>query len=242
MPVTSICPALPPAADGIFPRTLKKSSSLFRQITRSQPRSESPGRSWRCLSGPVSRPAVPPTRACFETPWSALTSWVSQRQQALQSFLSSGQSVGDQALNIYNTTEQQRRANQQSALSYLGSGATPYQVASGYVQNAEASAAGAAQGGPQYNPASLGQGIGGTSQQAPAYGLNMSQQAQQWYNSMSQYLGGGGPQKNKTASALSGAASGAMSGATAGSVFGIYGTAIGAIVGGAAGGLGGYYG
>jgi hypothetical protein len=173
-----------------------------------------------------------------------------QRQQALQSYLQSGQTVGDITMGMYGTMQQQRLQNQNAALSYLGSGQTPYQVGAAYVDAANANAAGAAQGGPQYNPQSLGEGVSGSSQQSPQYGLDMSQSAQNWYNSFSANIGSTGPQKNRTAAALTGAASGALSGAASGATVGSIvpgiGTAIGAVggavVGGVAGGASGYYG
>ena len=172
---------------------------------------------------------------------------VTNRANALglqQGYLASGQTLGDTALNLYNQNQANLRANQQGALSYLSSGQTPYQAGAGYLSGAEATAAGAAQGGPVYNPSALGAGQAGTSQQAPQYGLDVGSQSQNYFNSLqNQYASGaaGGATKNKTVSAATGAASGALAGATAGSVVPVYGTAIGAVVGGVAGGLGGYY-
>jgi hypothetical protein len=98
----------------------------------------------------------------------------------------------------------------------------------------------AAQGGPQYNPAALGQSA--QAAQIPQYGLDIGQQAQNWYNSFSAYGQGGAPQKNKGASAATGALSGAASGAAAGTmVYPGVGTLIGAGVGALAGGAAGYY-
>jgi outer membrane lipoprotein SlyB len=90
----------------------------------------------------------------------------------------------------------------------------------------------------------------GSAQQSSQYGLNMSQEASNWYNSFSSNIGGVGAQKNQTAAALSGAASGALSGAASGATIGSVvpglGTAVGAVaggvVGGVAGGVSGYYG
>lgn len=154
------------------------------------------------------------------------------RQKALQGYLQSGQSTGDVALNLYSMGQGNLRAGQGAALSYLNSGATPYQTGAGYVSAAEAAAANAAQGGPQYNPASLGAQYGGS--QFPQYGLNIGQQSQGYYNSLNTY---GNPvqPKNQTAGALAGAATGAMKGAAGGG--GIWG----GLAGAAAGGLGGYY-
>jgi hypothetical protein len=186
-----------------------------------------------------------------------------QRQAALgsalgqyQGYLGAGLGVGDLANQLYNTGFSQNLQSyntqlgalnqaQGSALGYLGSGQTPYQVGAAYVNQAQNTAGSAAQGGPQYNPQALSQGLTGTAQQAPQYGLDIGAQAQQWYNSMSYYSGmqqGGTPQKNQALSAATGAATGALSGATAGSVIPGVGTAIGAIAGGILGGVGGYFG
>jgi hypothetical protein len=180
-----------------------------------------------------------------------------QRQQAeqaatgsMQGYLTSGATPGAVGTNLYqqglsNQTAAlglQQQANQ-SALGYLGSGQTPYQAGASYLGMANQNAAGAAQGGPVYNPASLGQGLTGTSQAAPQYGLDVGQQSQNWYNSLSAYSGAGSatPQKNQAVSALGGAASGALAGATAGSAIPGVGTAIGAVAGGLIGGAGGYF-
>jgi hypothetical protein len=172
-----------------------------------------------------------------------------QRQQALgqalglqQGWLTSGGTMGDVALNLYNQQQGQLRAAQQGALGYLGSGQTPYQAGASYLTNAEQRAAAAAQGGPQYNPAALGQSYTGTAQQAPEYGLNIGQQTQNWYNSLAAYGGGSAaPQKNPLASAGAGALSGAIGGATAGSTIPGVGTVAGGIAGGLLGGVGGYF-
>ena len=183
-----------------------------------------------------------------------------QRQQALQSalgtqqsYLGSGLGLGDTALGLYNTnfsqnmqTYQQKlaalQAAQGGALSYLGSGQTPYQAGNAYVQQAYGNAANAAQGGPVYNPASLGTSYSGSATAAPQYGLNTAQNANSWYNSLAAYSGGqGGATKNQTGAALGGALSGAASGAMAGSAAGPYGTLIGGAVGAIGGGLSGYY-
>jgi hypothetical protein len=175
-----------------------------------------------------------------------------QRQQALQSYLSSGQTPGDIAFNVYNQQQNQLRASQGAALSYLGSGSTPYQVGSQAVQQAQGNAATAAQGGPQYNPQSLQPNYSGTAQQFPQYGLDIGQQAQNYYNSMSAQnaaLASGGGQ-NKGMSALTGGLSGALSGAASGAVLGsiipglgnLIGAGIGAAVGGALGAGSSYFG
>ena len=173
-----------------------------------------------------------------------------QRQAALQSalggqqsYLSAGLGLGDTAMSLYQQGLANKANAQQNALSYLSSGQTPYQAGAGYLANAEGTAANAAQGGPVYQPASLGAGQLGTAQQAPQYGLDVGAQAQNYFNSLNNAYGGGaaGSTKNKAVSAGTGALSGAVAGASAGSVVPGYGTAIGAGVGAIAGGLGGYY-
>ena len=181
-----------------------------------------------------------------------------QRQAALssalgqqQSYLGSGLGLGDTAMSLYQQGLSNKSNAQQNILSYLSSGQTPYQASSAYVNQAQGNAANAAQGGPVYNPASLGAGNLGTAQQAPQYGLDVGAQSQNYFNSLNNAYGGAGgaATKNKTAAALSGAASGALSGAatgaTAGSVIPGVGTLIGgasgALIGGVAGGAGGYY-
>jgi hypothetical protein len=176
-----------------------------------------------------------------------------QRQQALQSYLQSGQTPGDIAFNVYNQQQNQLRASQGAALSYLGSGSTPYQVGSQYVQNAQNNAATAAQGGPQYNPSSLQPNYSGTAQQFSQYGLDIGQQAQNYYNSMSaqnamlaQGGGGGGSGMSALMGGVSGALSGAASGAVLGSIIpglgNLVGAGIGAAVGGALGAGSSYFG
>ena len=173
-----------------------------------------------------------------------------QRQAALssalgqqQSYLGSGLGLGDTAMSLYQQGLSNKSNAQQNALSYLSSGQTPYQVGSAYLNNAQGNAANAAQGGPVYNPASLGAGNLGTAQQAPQYGLDVGAQSQNYFNSLNNAYGGNqaGAGKNQTVSAATGALSGAASGATAGSAAGPYGTVIGGAVGAVAGGLGGYY-
>jgi hypothetical protein len=171
---------------------------------------------------------------------------LSNLQSALggqQSYLGAGLGLGDTAMQLYQQGLQNKANAQQGALSYLSSGQTPYQAGASYLSNAEAASANAAQGGPQYNPASLGAGTLGTSQQAPQYGLDVGAQSQNYFNSLNNAYGGGSAAstKNRGVSAATGAASGALAGASAGSVVPVYGTAIGAVVGGVAGGLGGYY-
>jgi hypothetical protein len=158
-----------------------------------------------------------------------------------QSYLGAGLGMGDTAMQLYQQGLQNKANQQQSALSYLGSGQTPYQTGASYLSAAEQNAANAAQGGPQYNPTSLGQGQLGTAQQAPQYGLDVGQQAQNWYNSLSAYSGAGTPAKNQMAGAAAGALGGAASGALSGSAAGPYGALIGAGVGAVAGGAKGYY-
>jgi len=164
-----------------------------------------------------------------------------QRAQNLASYLSSGIAPGDVAMNLYGQQQQQLRANQAATLGYMGSGQTPYQAGASYLNTAEQRAGTAAQGGPSYAPQNIGQQYAGA--QFPQYGLNVGQQANQWYNSLAAYgQQGAAPQKNRTGSALAGAGAGALSGAVAGSALGPYGTVAGGIIGGVAGGVGGYYG
>ena len=180
-----------------------------------------------------------------------------QQQNALglqQNWLSSGQSLGDIANNLYNQgygrylqgfqqNQALRQQAQANALGYLGSGQTPYQAGASYLNMAQQNAANAAQGGPQYNPASLGQNY--LSNQQQQYGLDIGSQAQNYYNSLANYSGAGGATKNRTGAALGGAASGALSGATAGAALGgpyaPVTAAIGGVLGGALGGAGGYF-
>lgn len=163
-----------------------------------------------------------------------------------QSYLQSGQTLGDTALGLYNQNQNSLLSQQQAALSYLGSGQTPYQAGASYVSAADAAAAAAAAGGSTtgttYAPTPLATSYTGTAAQAPQYGLDVGAQATNWYNSLQSSTGtSAAPTKDKTVSAATGALSGAAAGATAGSVVPVYGTAIGAVVGGVAGGLGGYY-
>jgi hypothetical protein len=174
---------------------------------------------------------------------------LSNLQSALggqQSYLGAGLGLGDTAMQLYQQGLQNKANAQQSALSYLSSGQTPYQAGASYLSNAEAASANAAQGGPQYNPASLGAGNLGTAQQAPQYGLDVGAQSQNYFNSLNNAYGGGGvATKNRGAAAMSGAASGAISGAATGAaVSGPYaplGAVIGGVAGGALGGASGYY-
>lgn len=130
-----------------------------------------------------------------------------QRQQALQSYLGSGQTTGDVALNLYNQQQNQLRASQGAALGYLGSGSTPYQTGSSYLQLANQNAANAAQGGPQYNPQSLGQQYSGTSQQFPQYGLDIGAQSQNMMGAMNYGRSIGANQPNQTGQLISGVGS-----------------------------------
>lgn len=166
-----------------------------------------------------------------------------QALQGQQSYLGAGLGMGDTAMQLYQQGLQNRANAQQSALGYLGSGSTPYQAGASYLDRANAAAAGAAQGGPVYNPTSLGQGNLGTAQQAPQYGLDVGAQSQNYFNSLNNaYGGGGGATKNRQGAAMAGAASGALSGAATGAaVSGPY-APVGAVVGGLAGGAMGYAG
>ena len=177
-----------------------------------------------------------------------------QRQAALssalgqqQSYLGSGLGLGDTAMSLYQQGLSNKSNAQQNILSYLSSGQTPYQAGSAYLNQAQGNAANAAQGGPVYQPASLGAGNLGTAQQAPQYGLDVGAQSQNYFNSLNNAYGGGaaGNTKNRSAAAASGAMSGAISGGTAGAAMGgpyapLTG-ALGAVAGGAIGGAGGYY-
>jgi hypothetical protein len=166
---------------------------------------------------------------------------------AQQGYLGSGLGLGSTAMNLYQQGLQNTANAQAGALSYLNSGQTPYQAGSAYVNQANQNAAMAAQGGPQYNPSALGSSYGAA--QIPQYGLDIGQQAQNWYNSFSAYGGAGTPTKNKGAAAASGAATGALSGAIGGATIGsavpvvgtLAGAAIGAVGGGVLGGAGGYF-
>jgi hypothetical protein len=177
-----------------------------------------------------------------------------QRQQAaqaaqgnMQSYLTSGATLGATGQGLYNqglsnqvtALGLQQNANQ-AALGYLGSGQTPYQAGASYLNQANMNAANAAQGGPVYQPASLGQST--QASQIPQYGLDIGQQSQNWYNSLSAYSQQGSPTKNKGAAAATGALSGAASGAAAGTAaYPGIGTAIGAGIGALAGGASGYF-
>jgi hypothetical protein len=177
-----------------------------------------------------------------------------QRQAALgaalggqQSYLGSGLGLGDTAMQLYQQGLQNKANAQQSAMSYLSSGQTPYQAGASYLDRANANAATAAQGGPVYNPAALGAGQLGTAQQAPQYGLDVGAQAQNYFNSLNNAYGGAGgaATKNKTGAALSGAATGAISGGMAGATLAPASMGIsipvGAVIGGALGGASGYF-
>jgi hypothetical protein len=174
------------------------------------------------------------------------------RQQALGQFLQGGLSPGDVALNLYNQQQAQLRAAQSAAGGYLASGVTPYQAGAGYLSTAEQRAAAAAQGGAVYNPQGqsgyyTGQGVASF----PQYGLDISQLANQWQQSMNygQYAGYNaqlagaqrGGMGGSGAGAAKGAISGAASGALAGSAAGGIGAIPGALIGAIGGGLGGYF-
>jgi hypothetical protein len=178
-----------------------------------------------------------------------------QRQQMLQSalgqqqsYLGSGLGLGDVANTLYNQGYNRFLQGQGAALGYLGSGQTPYQAGASYYDRAQQQAAMAAQGGPQYNPASLGQQYTGAGAPSfPQYGLDMSQLAGNWYNNINQAnlqaygLGQAyGQKRGSGMGAATGALGGAASGALAGSAAGPWGTLIGAGVGAVAGGLSGY--
>ena len=162
-----------------------------------------------------------------------------------QSYLGSGLGLGDTAMGLYQQGLQNRSNAQQSALGYLGSGQTQYQAGASYLDRAEAASDNAAQGGPVYQPDSLGQSYTGTAQQASEYGLQVGNQATNWFNSLNAAGYGGAAIKNRGAAALSGAASGALSGAATGAaVSGPYapvGAVVGGLAGGALGGGAGYF-
>jgi hypothetical protein len=125
-----------------------------------------------------------------------------------QSYLGAGLGLGDTAMGLYQQGLANRTAAQQGALSYLGSGQTPYQTGASYVNQANQNAAAAAQGGPVYQPAALGAGY--QAAQIPQYGLDIGQQSQNWYNSLSAYNPSATtPQKNKAVGAATEALSGA---------------------------------
>jgi hypothetical protein len=154
------------------------------------------------------------------------------------------QAQNQQALNLYQAQLGARSGAQQGALGYLGSGQTPLGAASSYMGMSENAAGAAAQGGPQYNPASLGSTYTGAgASQFPQYGIDTSQLANQWYNSLGAYGGGmptsGGSAGKAIGGAATGALSGAASGAALGSVIPGIGTAVGAVAGGVLGGVGG---
>jgi hypothetical protein len=160
-----------------------------------------------------------------------------------QGYLGAGLGLGDTAMQLYQQGLANKANAQQGALSYLSSGQTPYQAGAGYLGQAENAAGNAAQGGPQYNPASLGTSYSGSAQTAPQYGLDLGAQSQNYFNSLNNAYGGSqaGNTKNRAVGAATGALSGAASGATAGSAAGPYGTIIGGAVGAIGGGLSGYY-
>jgi hypothetical protein len=159
-----------------------------------------------------------------------------------QGYLSSGMGLGDIANSLYQQGFARNMAQQNAALGYLGSGQTPLAAATSYMGMGEQAAGAAAQGGTQYNPASLSPTYTGAgASQFPQYGIDTSQLANQWYNSLGAY-GGQAAAPNKTGKALSGAATGALSGATAGTAIspGI-GTAVGALAGAGLGAASSYY-
>jgi hypothetical protein len=177
-----------------------------------------------------------------------------QRQQALGQFLQGGLSPGDVALNLYNQQQAQLRAAQSAAGGYLGSGVTPYQAGASYLNTAEQRAAAAAQGGAVYNPqGQSGYYTGQGAASFPQYGLDISQLANQWQQSMNygQYAGynaqlaaaggrgGGFSGAGAAKGAIGGAASGALAGAAAGGVGAIPGALLGAIGGGLGGAFSG---
>jgi len=199
-----------------------------------------------------------------------------QRQQMLQSalgqqqsYLGSGLGLGDVANTLYNqgynrylqgygsqlsgwqAQQNARLQSQGAALGYLGSGQTPYQAGASYLGAAEQRAGMAAQGGPQYQPAALGQQYTGAGAPSfPQYGLDMSQLAGNWYNNINQAnlqaygLGQAYGQRSGGGSAMGagiGALGGAASGALAGSAIPGIGTLVGAGIGAIGGAASGYF-
>jgi hypothetical protein len=185
-----------------------------------------------------------------------------QRQQALQSFLSSGQSTGDVALNLYQQGQAQYNQNlanlraaqqgafgylnqgqanlqaaQQGATSYLTSPATPYAAGAQYVDRAEAAAANAAQGGAAYNPSQVSQSYQGA--QLPQYGLDIGAQATNWYNSMVNQAGQQAAYSQPKSGGAGAAAGGALKGAASGALTGAAGGPWGALIGAGVGAIGG---
>ena len=175
-----------------------------------------------------------------------------QRQQDLQSFLQSGQDVGSVGQNLYekgqadylakyqnylnawNAQQANTRANQQGALSYLTSGATPYATQMAYVDRATGASQAAT---PSYNTGVSGQSPSYNQGSYSSYGTQTASDAQSMYQQMLQAYGMQPLQKNRAAGALGGAISGGIAGIPlAGATYG------GSVVGGAAvGALGGYY-
>jgi hypothetical protein len=152
-------------------------------------------------------------------------------------------SAYQQQLNAFQAQQQARQYAMGNALSYLGSGQTPYQAGASYLNQAQQNAASAAQGGAyQYSPTGLGQTYTGAgTSQFPQYGLDISQLGSQWYNSLAMQ----NPMyQQKTGGNLMGAGAGALGGAASGAIAGsavpVWGTAVGAIGGALAGGLSGY--
>jgi hypothetical protein len=201
-----------------------------------------------------------------------------QRQQLLgqalgqqQGYLTSGAGMGDVANNLYNqgynrylqgygtqlqgwqAQQNARLQSQGAALGYLGSGQTPYQAGASYLNMAQQNAAQAAQGGPQYQPAALGQQYTGAGAPSfPQYGLDMSQLAGNWYNNINQanlqayglqqaYGGQGASGGQRAMGAGIGALGGAASGALAGSAVPGIGTLVGAGIGAIGGAASGYF-
>jgi hypothetical protein len=193
-----------------------------------------------------------------------------QRQQALQSYLSSGQDIGSVANQLYqaglanyanqynqylggwSAGQQNLRAAQSAAGGYLGSGVTPYQAAAGYLNTAQNQAASAAQGGPVFSPQGpSGYYTGAGTSSFPQYGLDISQLSNQWLQGLNygQYAGynaqlaaaGGRSGGISGMGAAKGAIGGAASGALAGAAAGGIGAIPGALIGAIGGGLGGAF-
>jgi hypothetical protein len=167
-----------------------------------------------------------------------LQGYGTQANTALQSY--------GQQLAGWQAQQNARLQSQGAALGYLGSGQTPYQAGTSYLNMAQQNAAQAAQGGPQYNPASLGQQYTGAGTPSfPQYGLDVSQLAGNWYNNINQAnlqaygLQQAYGQRSGGNYGTMGAGIGTGLGAAVGSIIPGVGTAIGGALGGAIGGAAG---
>ena len=113
-----------------------------------------------------------------------------QRQRALasalgqqQSYLGAGLGIGDVGNTLYHRDMRRNMAQRQQAQQAAQGWLEVADTVSGWSllsKNAENRAATAAQGGPQYNPASLGQSYGATSFRSTAWILGAK--AQNYFN------------------------------------------------------------